>query len=211
VPLLADPKLDDGTPLDLTHSALRSVSPLHREYVRNMRTAASLTVGLAQGQSLWGMLVCHHTTPLVAAPDLRAVADLIGQVVSLLLSSLGGAEVYAQHFDHQAALRKLIDRLAVPLPLPEALAAAEIELLDLVAAAGAVVRFSGTLIRLGRTPSLPDAERALAVLQVVACGEVLAVEDLGLRYPELAGCTTAGSGALLLPLATDTDDAILWF
>jgi light-regulated signal transduction histidine kinase (bacteriophytochrome) len=41
VPLLADPKLDEGTPLDLTHSALRSVSPVHREYMQNMKTAAS--------------------------------------------------------------------------------------------------------------------------------------------------------------------------
>jgi diguanylate cyclase (GGDEF)-like protein len=211
VPLLIDAKSDDGSPLDLTHSALRSVSPLHREYMRNMKTAASLTVGLAQGQNLWGMLVCHHMTPLVAAPDLRAIADLIGQVVSLLLSSLGGAEVYAQQLDRQAALRVLVDRLAVPSPLCEALAAAELELLDLVAAAGAVVRCSGTLIRLGHTPSLPDAEHALAVLQAVAGGDVLAVEDLGVRYPRLAGCTTAGSGALLLPLANDTDDAILWF
>ena len=49
------------------------------------------------------------------------------------------------------------------------------------------------------------------MLRAEARGEVLAVEDLGLRYSELACCTTAASGALLLPLATDTDDAILWF
>lgn len=210
-PLLTHPALDEGTPLDLTHSALRSVSPLHREYMRNMKTAASLTIGLADGQTLWGMLVCHHATPRTAAPDLRAVADMIGQVVSLLLSSLGEAEMYAQRFDREATLRTLADYLAAPVSLPEALAAAEAELLDLVAAAGAVVRFSGTLFRLGRTPPLSDAERALAVLQVQAGGEVLAIEDLGLRYPELTACTKAGSGALLLPLAPATDNAILWF
>jgi diguanylate cyclase (GGDEF)-like protein/PAS domain S-box-containing protein len=32
-----------------------------------------------------------------------------------------------------------------------------------------------------------------------------------LRYPELADCTNEGSGALLLPLASGSDDAILWF
>jgi diguanylate cyclase (GGDEF)-like protein len=211
VPLLSHPALDDGTPLDLTHSALRSVSPLHREYMRNMKTAASLTIGLANGQTLWGMLVCHHATPRTAAPDLRAVADMIGEVVSLMLSSLGEAEVYARRFDREATLRALADRLAAPVPLPEALAAAEAELLDLVAATGAVVRFSGTVFRIGRTPPLSDAERALMVLQAQAGGEVLAIEDLGLRYPELTACTKAGSGALLLPLTPASDDAILWF
>jgi light-regulated signal transduction histidine kinase (bacteriophytochrome) len=31
VPLLKDPALDDRAPLDLTHSALRSMSPFHCE------------------------------------------------------------------------------------------------------------------------------------------------------------------------------------
>jgi diguanylate cyclase (GGDEF)-like protein len=211
VPLLTHPVLNDGTPLDLTHSALRSVSAVHREYMRNMKTAASLTIGLAHGQALWGMLVCHHSTPRTAAPDLRAVADMIGEVVSLLLSSLGEAEVYAQRFDREATLRALAVRLPASVSLPEALVLAEAELLDLVAATGAVVRSSGTFFRLGRTPSLRDAERALAVLLARAGGEVLAIEDLGLRFPELTACTKAGSGALLLPLTTATDDAILWF
>jgi diguanylate cyclase (GGDEF)-like protein len=39
----------------------------------------------------------------------------------------------------------------------------------------------------------------------------MAVDDLGLRYPELASCTATGSGALLLPLSQTDDDAILWF
>jgi diguanylate cyclase (GGDEF)-like protein len=211
VPLIIHSALDDGIQLDLTHSALRSVSPLHCEYMRNMKTAASLTIGLATKQTLWGMLVCHHTTPRIAAPDLRAVAEMIGEVVSLLLSSLGEVEVYAQRLEREATLRALADRLASPVPLPEALAAAEAELLDLVAATGAVVRFSGTFFRLGRTPPLSDAENALAVLQARAGGEVLAIEDLGLRYPELTACTQAGSGALLLPLTPATDNAILWF
>ena len=98
--------LDDGTPLDLTHSVLRSVSPIHREYMRNMKTAASLTVGLAHGQTLWGMLVCHHLTPRFAGPDLRAVADMIGQVVSLLLVSLGEADLFARRHERQATLAR---------------------------------------------------------------------------------------------------------
>jgi len=211
VPLLADPALDDGGLIDLTHCALRSVSPVHREYMRNMKTAASLTIGLAQGQELWGMLVCHHAMPRIAGPELRAVAHMIGQVVSLLLASLGDAEDYVQQLERISILRALVARLAAAMPLSDAFAAAQTELLGLVEASGAVVRLSGTLLRLGRTPPLAAADRALAVLQSEAGGEVLAVDDLGLRHPDLAACTSQGSGALLLPLAQDSDDAILWF
>jgi len=209
--LVTDPALDDREPLDLGHSALRSVSPIHREYMRNMNTAASLTIGLARGQDLWGMLVCHHGTTRVAGPELRAVADMVGQVVSLLLASLGEAEALAARLERMSILRALADRLAAPVPLTDAFAAAEVELLDLVKAAGAVLRLSGKVVCFGRTPSLVDAERVLAMLQPIARDEVLALDDLGLRYSDFACCTSEASGALLLPLAPGTDDAILWF
>jgi light-regulated signal transduction histidine kinase (bacteriophytochrome) len=170
VPMLADPALDDDTPLDLTHSALRSVSPVHREYMRNMKTAASLTIGLSHERELWGMLVCHHATPRVVGPELRAVAAMIGQVVSLMLGSLGEAERFAQQLQRLTDLRTLIARLASPLPLAEALAAAASELVQLVDAGGALVRISGALFCVGQTPPQPEAERALAVLLPAAGG-----------------------------------------
>lgn len=209
--LMTDPASNDHVPLDLTHSALRSVSPIHCEYMRNMNTAASMTIGLALGKNLWGMLVCHHTTARVAMPELRAVADIMGQAVSLLLGSLGEAETLAARIERMSILRALGDRLANPVPLADAFVAAEAELLNLVGATGAMLRLSGKVCCLGSTPAPPEAERALAILQSEAGGELLAVDDLTLRYPDLAGCAREGSGALLLPIAGDADDAILWF
>jgi diguanylate cyclase (GGDEF)-like protein/PAS domain S-box-containing protein len=211
VPLCADPTLDDGTPLDLTHSALRSASPIHCEYMRNMNTAASLTVGLAHGPDLWGMLVCHHTKPRWAGFELRAAAELIGQVVSLLLVSTGEAELLAQRLQRSVILRALADGLATPVPLPKAFAAAEAELLHVVGATGAVVRLSGAVVNLGHAPSLSVAESALVVLQPLAGGDPVAVDDLGARYPELDASISEAGGALLVPLATGDDDVILWF
>jgi PAS domain S-box-containing protein len=216
VPLLSDPALDDGMPLDLTHSTLRSASPVHREYMRNMGTAASLTIGLSHGrepggQLLWGMLVCHHETPRLPPDGVRATAGVVGQVVSLLLGSLTEAETYAQRFARNAVLRGLLYRLGVAVSLPATLEAASAELLSLVDAGGAVVRLAGNVLWLGRTPPHDVAEQALTVLLDLAGGAVLAIDDLGLRHPELAGCTHDGAGALLLPLAPDTGDAILWF
>jgi diguanylate cyclase (GGDEF)-like protein len=220
VPLLADPSLKDDTQVDLTHSTLRSASPIHREYMRNMKTAASLTIGLVHSSpssepTLWGMLVCHHARPMVAGPELRAVADMVGQVVSLLLGSLSDAEVYAQRFERQTILNTLVNRLAGPLPLAQALTGtttgAGEELLQLVDATGAMVRIDGVWYSLGQTPPLPAVESALAVLQPLAGDAVLAVDDLGRRHPELATCTADGSGAMLLALGQSSNDVILWF
>ena len=211
VPLLADPALDDGAPLDLTHSALRSASPIHCEYMRNMQTAASLTIGLAYGPDLWGMLVCHHQTPRAAGFQLMSAANLIGQVISLLLVSTSEAELLAQRIQRDADLRALASHLAAPVQLAEAFAGAEAELLRMVGAAGAVLRLSGTVVSLGRTPSTAAVELALPALLSLADGDLVAVDDLAVRYPELACCKDEGSGALLLPLASGDDDLIVWW
>jgi len=211
VPILADAGLDDGRPLDLTHSGLRSASAVHCEYMRNMQTAASLTVALVHEEALWGMLVCHHTTAMVASPALRAVAESVGQIVSSKLGLLTIAELGAGIAARAATLDKLRLRLAAPLPLAQALAGAAADLLSLVGASGAVIRCAGAVFGMGTTPSPDAAERALGILQPQARGDIIAIDDLGLRYPDLAACTMQGSGALLLCLPTAADDAILWF
>ncbi len=211
VSLLAHPTLHDGAPLDMTYCFLRSISPMHREYMRNMGTGASLTIALTKHQQLWGMLVCHHAAPQIPWPELRAASGMVGRIVSLLLTSLGDTEIYSERLARGSTLRALTDALSAPVPLMDAFAAAEPALLKLVEADGAIVRISGTVLRIGRLPPDDAADQALSRLSLSAAGEALAVDDLALRYPELASCTSDGSGALLLPLPEAGDDAILWF
>src|SRR4029079_7835240 len=52
----------DGEPIDLSFAALRSVSPVHLEYMRNMGTAASMSVSIVIDGALWGLVSCHHAT-----------------------------------------------------------------------------------------------------------------------------------------------------
>lgn len=211
VPLLVDPRFDDGEPLDLAESALRSVSPIHREFMRNMGTSASLSVGLISGSDLLGLILCHHAAPRIAGPDLRAAADMIGRVVSLLMISLGEAEVFAERTARSAVLHAVVRLLAVPLPLAAALVAAKSELLHLLDATGAVIRLDGNLLRLGTTPPPTAIARLLTIMEPNAAGTVTAMDDVVLAHPELADCAADASGVLLLPLSQDGEDLILWF
>jgi light-regulated signal transduction histidine kinase (bacteriophytochrome)/GGDEF domain-containing protein len=47
-------------PLDMTYSHLRSVSPVHIEYLVNMEVAATLTLSIIVDGALWGLIACHH-------------------------------------------------------------------------------------------------------------------------------------------------------
>jgi light-regulated signal transduction histidine kinase (bacteriophytochrome) len=211
VQVFTDAKFDDGEPLDLTESHLRSVSPLHCEFMRNMGTGASLSIGLISESKLLGLILCHNTVPRIAGPELRAAADMIGRVASLLLVSLEKAEIVRERTARSATLRSIASMLAVPVPLANALGAAEPELLRLLNATGAVIRLDGNLLCLGKTPPSTATTQLLSIMESGGAGMMSAMDDVPRAHPELADCARDGSGALLMPLSQDGKDLILWF
>ncbi|HVW86265.1 MAG TPA: GAF domain-containing protein, partial [Bryobacteraceae bacterium] len=71
-----------GRPLDLTFATLRSVSPVHAQYMKNMGTAASMSVSILRDGKLWGLISCHHKLPRHASFEVRSACDIIAQLLS---------------------------------------------------------------------------------------------------------------------------------
>ena len=70
-----------GIPLDLSLGTLRSVSPIHIEYLRNMGVTASMSISIVVRGKLWGLFACHHYSGARVLPyALRAVAELYAQL-----------------------------------------------------------------------------------------------------------------------------------
>jgi len=90
VPLLADATQLD--PLDLSHSVLRSVSPIHIEYMKNMGLGSSMSVSIVIGGRLWGMLACHHRAPRQVPYPIRMAVDVMAQVIASTVQSLAARE-----------------------------------------------------------------------------------------------------------------------
>lgn len=72
----------DLAPLDLSHSVLRSVSPIHIEYLKNINVAASMSVSIVVGGRLWGLIACHHRTAHRVPYAIRMACDVLSQMVS---------------------------------------------------------------------------------------------------------------------------------
>ncbi len=210
VPLLSEKSLDGGVPIDLTHSALRSVSPLHRQYMRNMGTVASLTVALTAEDGLWGMMVCHHGSPLAANVEIRAAAEVIGQMVSARLAILRELATDEQRARRHATLGTLLQGLAESAKLPEGLAAMEHAFLAVVGASGGAICLDDTFICVGRTPARHIVEHVMGVMQAASGGQVLAVDSVAQLDKELACWRAELCGAMLVPLGQGGRDALLW-
>jgi diguanylate cyclase (GGDEF)-like protein len=211
VPILADPALGPLAPLDMTLCSLRSVSPVHLEYMRNMGTLASLGLSLILNNSLWGMLVCHNRFPMPVTRDLRAQCDLIGHLVSLLLGNLGDAENYAEQLCRQRTFQDVAAQLAKPGQVSDALSASGDALLAMMKATGAVVRFGECTLTLGVTPPPEAAQQAMAVLSAASESDLVAVDELREILSEWSAHCETASGALFMRLPPNSGDAIIWF
>ena len=68
--------------LDLSFSVLRSVSPIHVEYLKNMGVGATLTVSLLHKGKLWGLISCHHYSPKYLSQETRNAVKLHGHFIT---------------------------------------------------------------------------------------------------------------------------------
>jgi light-regulated signal transduction histidine kinase (bacteriophytochrome) len=105
VPLLADAA--HAAPLDLSHSVLRSVSPIHVEYLRNMGVGASMSVSIVVAGKLWGMIACHHMAPKRVPYSIRMAADVMAQLLASSVQSIS-AQARAAEVAQAAWLRSEI-------------------------------------------------------------------------------------------------------
>jgi chemotaxis family two-component system sensor kinase Cph1 len=104
VPILAEPS---SAAIDLSHSVLRSVSPVHIEYLQNMGVGASMSVSILVNGRLWGMLACHHMTKKQVPYAIRMACDVLAQVVASAAQGLE-ANAHATRLTRAATVRSAL-------------------------------------------------------------------------------------------------------
>ena len=93
--------------LDMSHCTLRSVSPIHVEYLRNMGVHASMSVSIVVDGRLWGLLACHHQSPLRIPYPVRMACDVMAQVLAATVQGMEAAR-RAQAVQQAAQLRERV-------------------------------------------------------------------------------------------------------
>lgn len=207
---------DDGLPvhttggrtLDLSHSVLRSVSPVHLQYLRHMGTAASMSVSLIVDGRLWGLIVCHHRQALRPALASRGMAELLGRLVSLALSR-------AERRPLENDIRRLlfsppgVDQLLDATADAAAHEAACKALSRAIGTSGIVTVIDGRRTPWGRVPTAAQTEALIAALATQSPAPVHAVEAVGELASGLRDLLPTVAGALALPLGSTGRDWVL--
>jgi len=195
-------------PVDMSHCDLRSVSPIHLEYLRNMGVCASLSASIVCQDQLWGMLVLHHYSPRHAPADLRVACETFAQILSLHIEAKEQAERSVLRVDTRRAREGLVASLNSASDIGAVLAAWDLN--DYVGASGAAVYLEGTLHRAGEAPAPADLLPLVQWLNGVN-RPLFATDHLSFEYPPAQAFAGTASGMLSVALSRVPRDYVLWF
>ncbi|MBD2043036.1 ATP-binding protein [Microcoleus sp. FACHB-672] len=214
LPVEITPQINPVTekPLDLSFSVLRSVSPIHIEYLNNMGVSASMSISLMKGQKLWGLIACHHQSPKYVCYEVRKACEFLGQVMSLDLSAKEENEDYDYKIALKSITAKLIERMSLESKFVEGLCNEESpNLLDLVSAQGAAVCLGGECRLIGETPAAEDLNRLLTWLTKNFTEEIIYTDSLAKIYPEAEAFKDTASGLLAISISQTQHNYVIWF
>ncbi|NJL63813.1 MAG: GAF domain-containing protein [Methylacidiphilales bacterium] len=197
--------------IDLSFSVLRSVSPIHIEYLKNMGVTASMSISIIRNQKLWGLIACHHSSPKYISYEVRTACEFLGKIIS---SELADKEAN-EDLDYKIKLKliqgKFIESISQAENFITALAESESNLLEIVNATGAFICLERQHITIGETPELADLDRLLAWIENQTQENIFFTNTLPKIYPQAEKFKDVASGLLALTISKTHRNYILWF
>lgn len=142
-------------PLCLVNSTLRSPHGCHRQYMANMGSIASLAMAVvingSDSTKLWGLVVCHHTSPRYVPFPLRYACEFLMQAF--------GLQLYMElQLASQLAEKKILKTQTLLCDMllrdaPTGIVTQSPSIMDLVKCDGAALYYGGTCWLIGVTPT----------------------------------------------------------
>lgn len=209
-PLEPPVRPDTGLPLDQSQGTLRSVSPIHIEYLGNLGVRASMSISIVVDGHLWGLIACHHLAPRHVPYTHRMACLLVAQSLELLVERAEGVERRVITERATGVLEMLKTRLDAGEDLVHALTGEEPSPLDLIDAEGFAVVLDGRISRLGQTPPPAFIADLIGWLSTLA-DPLTATPHLAEHYPPAAAHADLAAGLIAGRFHDERRGYVLWF
>ena len=190
-----------GRALDLTRSVLRSVSPIHLEYLRNMGVQSSMTISIIIAQRLWGLIACHHPQPRRMAPSIRAVCELIAQTFASQIASRIDNAVLLSRLNSRERLDRILAGIEAAGSFLDAALSEGPRMMDLFDADGLVSRTDRVISSHGDVLETEAMLPVIDKLREIASQGIANSNALGKLESGIGPYSNQASGALYLSLA----------
>lgn len=200
-----------GTPVDLTLSTLRSVSPIHLQYLRNMGTAATLTVSIIAGDRLWGLIACHHDTPRRISTPTAAAVELFAQVFSTQIEAKSQREELAAIASARETHDRLIARMEPEETVFQNLTTFSSMIAEMIPCDGIGVLTDGHFEGEGIVPPTDGLEELVRLLNTKRIDRPYATNALSRELPDALRYADKVSGLIAIPFSRAPRDYLMLF
>lgn len=198
-------------PLDLTNSHLRAVSPIHIQYLKNMKVESSFSISLIYKNELWGLIACHSYSPRFIDFRSRESAKLIGQILSSALEFRQDEENQQIHERYKNTVDQLSRLMLKDSNIEFALTGHSDTLLNAVDAQGAVLLFENNITRLGVTPDNEQIKQLTSWLKNNVLDSLYYTSNLSAEYNPAALYKNVASGIMVSTLSRELGEYVIWF
>lgn len=157
VPAPLRPARGEEKPLDMSDSILRSVSPVHIQYLKNMGVGASASFSLVKEGELWGLIACHNMRPRGLNWDQRTICRALSSTLARQIKAKEDVNAYRERVRLRSFEDRIIELLSREGSLSAALSKHLSEVKRMFNADGvAVVRADELVSTASALPNLPS-------------------------------------------------------
>lgn len=201
----------NGEPLDLSMSGLRAVSPIHIEYLRNMGVQASMSVSIMRRGKLWGLMACHHYSPLTLSYSVRTASELFGEFFAYLLEQKETDFSIEMRSRSMRLHDEIMARVAGGGSLLEAFDDFADTIRQVIPFDGVVGWVDGRYIAHGAVPDQTQFAALARFLNTAGASTVWSSDAIGAVFPPAREWLDKAAGLLALPVSRTPRDYIVLF
>lgn len=196
--------------LDLSDVNLRSVSPIHLQYMRNMGVAASASISIVKDGLLWGLIACHNATARGLSYETRAICHTMAGELARFIRAKEEAEIFRERIRLRSGEDAILGSVEPHLSVDAFFAEYGDDLRQLLSADGFAMIQGRSLSTSGVCPP-DDALLKLADwLSTRTVAEPYATQRLSSQYPSAAAHRDIASGVLAIALSGETPMLLVW-
>ncbi|MBX7146587.1 MAG: response regulator [Alphaproteobacteria bacterium] len=209
IPIISVPHIEKKI-LDLSFTMLRSVSPIHIQYLENIGIQASMSISIIQNGKLWGLIACHHNEPLHVPYQVRNVCEIMGHIFSAQLSTMEEFAKRRAQDKRDQLVRQLSSTLDQNSRLDLFMQESHVLSMDALEADGLVVKTHTHILKYGEIPSDDILQKLIEWFKIEE-GTIFYTNDASLTFKDIDILNQIVGGILAIPISSRSHDYIIWF
>ena len=196
---------------DLSFAVLRSVSPIHCEYLRNMGVGASMSVSILKDGKLAGLIACHHYSPKYIPYEIRNTCEFLGQALSWQMVTKEASENSQKRAFSAKANMYLVEAMASQENFIHGILKSHNKILETVDADGAAIIYEDEVFLIGSTPTKDQVRELASWIERYDASGIFITNKLSESFPPADEYSLKASGAMAIALSSTLKDHLIWF